>query len=347
MAAYESNWTPPTGTDKKPGHMWPDWYPSLSPFRVSRNGKAWFQLLNTLAPYVGLWYLMVRSIQGGYPYVLTLALTLPAGAFLVRIFILFHDCVHDSLFTSRNMNTWAGNILGLLVFTSFEDWRFSHLRHHGTCANLDKRGTGDIWTLTLTEYNALSRFEKWQYRLYRSPLVLVVAGAWISFLFVNRFPTRQASRKGRMSVHFTNVMILGVLLLCMKLIGWQAFLLIQLPVIWIAGASGIWLFYVQHQFEGSYWARNSEWTPLRAAMDGSSFFKLPTVLRWFSGNIGYHHIHHLCPKIPNYNLKPCFDAVPALQTKAPLTLVKSLSCYRLKLWDELQQIMIPFPDHAS
>lgn len=327
----------------KKGRIWPDWYPVLATFRKSDSLKATWQLLNTILPYFFLWYLMIRSIQLGYSYLITLIIALPAAAFLVRIFILFHDCVHGSYFRSKRANTLFGYFLGVLVFTAYEEWRFIHLRHHGTYANLDSRGFGDVWTMTLTEYQDSPKRKRLLYRLYRNPLVLIGLGALFNFLLHNRFPDLRVKRKERLSVFYTNLLILAVALLAARLIGWRTYLLIQLPVLWLAGGAGIWLFYVQHQFEGGYWARTGEWEPLRAAMEGSSFYKLPAVLRWFSGNIGYHHIHHLNPLIPNYYLKKCYDAVPALQAKEPLTIIKSLSCYRLKLWDEDLQKMISFP----
>jgi omega-6 fatty acid desaturase (delta-12 desaturase) len=323
--------------------MWPDWYPPLATFPNSDSRKATWQLMNTIVPYFCLWYLMIRSIQLGYPYTLTLILALPAAAFLVRIFILFHDCVHGSFFRSKTANTFFGYLLGVLVFTSFEKWGFSHLRHHVTYANLDARGFGDIWTMTLTEYENSPKMKQLQYRIYRNPVVLIGVGALFIFLLSNRFPTRSVKRKERMSVLYTNLLIVAVFLVTAQVIGWRTYLLIQFPVLWLAGAAGIWLFYVQHQFEEAYWARKSELEPLRAAMESSSFFKLPAVLRWFSGNIGYHHVHHLSPRTANYHLKKCYDAVPALQAKAPLTIVKSLSCFRMKMWDEERQKMVTFP----
>jgi omega-6 fatty acid desaturase (delta-12 desaturase) len=196
--------------------------------------------------------------------------------------------------------------------------------------------------MTLTEYENVSRKRRLQYRLYRNPVVMIGLGALFMFLLRNRLPTRWVKRKERMSVLFTNLLILVVILIADRFIGWRTYLLIQLPVLCFAGATGIWLFYVQHQFPGGYWARKSEWEPLRAAMEGCSFYKLPAVLRWFSGNIGYHHVHHLSPRIPNYHLKKCYDAVPALQARAPLTIVESLSCVGLKMWDVKRQKMVAF-----
>lgn len=328
---------------KRRGPTRPDWYPALAPFRNSSARKSAWQLLNTLIPYFLLWYVMIWTIQRGYPYAVTLLLAVPAALFLVRVFILFHDCVHGSFFGSNRANTVFGYFLGVLVFTAFEDWRFSHLRHHVTYANLDKRGFGDIWTMTVKEYENASRTNRLRYRLYRNPLVLIGLGAFFNFVLSNRIPTRKLKRNELMSVIFTNLLIVAVALAAAASIGWQTYLLIQLPVLWIAGALGIWLFYVQHQFPGGYWTRTAEWDPVRAALEGSSFYDLPLVLRWFSASIGYHHVHHLNPRIPNYSLKSCYDSIPALQASTPLTIVKSLPCMRLKLWDEERREMVPFP----
>lgn len=339
----ESRCAAGSGGKSQAGRVWPAWYPALEKFRHSENWKASWQALNTAVPYACLWYLMVRSVQLGYPYVLTLALAAVAAGFLVRLFILFHDCVHGSFFASSKANTFLGNAIGVLVFTSFEDWRFSHLRHHAGSANLDGRGFGDIWTMTLAEYENASKAERLKYRLYRNPLVMIGLGVLFNFLLGNRLPTQKVRRKERLNVLLTNVLIGAVALITIWFIGWRAYVMIQLPVLCFAGAAGIWLFYVQHQFEGGYWAHKEDWDPVRASMEGSSFYKLPAVLRWLSGNIGYHHVHHLSPRIPNYRLRACHDAVPALRAKAPLTLAQSLSCFRLKVWDEAGGRMVAFP----
>jgi omega-6 fatty acid desaturase (delta-12 desaturase) len=277
-------WEKPTqpsssNRQKEARFSWPEWYTELTRFSDPQFSAATIQLINTLIPYCILWYLMILTIQLGYPYLFTIILILPASAFLVRIFILFHDCAHGSLFNSRPANIFFGYLLGVLVFTSFEDWRFIHLKHHGTYANLDARGFGDIWTMTLIEYETSSSLKRLLYRLYRNPLVLIGCGALFNFLLHNRLPDLRARRKERIGVILTNLLILAVALTAAKIIGWQTYLLIQLPVLLLAGAAGIWLFYIQHQFEGGYWARKEEWNPLRAAMEGSSFYQLPTILR--------------------------------------------------------------------
>ncbi len=327
-----------------PVRMPPDLYSDLASFRKPDGRKAAWQLVNTLAPYAFLWYLMVRSIQLDYPYVVTLLVALPAAAFLVRVFILFHDCAHNSLFPSRKANVFFGYLLGVLVFTSYEDWRNSHLRHHATYANLDERGFGDIWTMTLAEYRNSSTRERLKYRLYRNPVVLIVLGAVFLFLLSNRLPGRNAEPRVRRGILLTNLLLGALVIAAALFIGLGTYLMIQLPVIWLAGMAGIWLFYVQHQFPDVYWRRRKDWDPWKAAMQGSSFYRLPTLLRWFSGSIGFHNIHHLNPVIPNYQLKNCYDYVPAMQCVKPLTILSSLTCVRLKLWDEEHQEMVGFPE---
>jgi len=342
MAVIETTSSNRTEEGLGSGREWPDWHAALFDYRNSSAGIANWQLLSTVLPYGGLWYLMIRSVQHGYPYALTLALAVVAAAFLVRIFILFHDCVHGSLFPSKGANTFIGYVLGVLVFTPFADWRFSHLRHHASYANLDARGFGDIWTLTRKEWHASPRVIQLFYRFYRNPWVLIGLGALFSFGLRYRLPTRKSTRKERMGVLLTNLLVAGVVVVAVWGLGWRTYLLIQVPVLWLAGAAGVWLFYVQHQFEGVYWARKEEWNGLRAAMEGSSFYQLPAALRWISGNIGYHHVHHLGPRIPNYRLKACYDAIPALQAKQPLTIRKSLGAVRLKIWDEERKELVGF-----
>lgn len=324
------------------GGRWPPWYSELTRYRRSSAWTALGQLANTLLPYSVLWVVMALSIRRGYPCAITWALMPVAALFFVRLFVLFHDCVHGSLFPRQGLNTFFGHALGLLTFTPFDDWRFSHLRHHATYANLDARGFGDIWTMTRAEYEAAAPATRRFYRFYRNPIVLFGLGAIFIFLLRYRLPTRKAKRKELMSVVFTNLLLAALILLAVRTIGWRAYLLVQLPIMWLAGAAGVWLFYVQHQFAGVYWSRRREWDGVRAALEGSSCYALPPILRWFSANIGYHHVHHLNSRIPNYRLKPCLEAIPALSQKPALTIRESLAGTRFKLWDEERQRLVGF-----
>jgi omega-6 fatty acid desaturase (delta-12 desaturase) len=325
-------------------YVWPEWYAALTRFQEKSLGKAIGQLVDTFIPYLFLWYLMIRTIKLGYSYFLTLALALPAAAFLARIFIFFHDCVHGSFFASDRANTIVGYVCGILVFTPLEDWRFSHFLHHATFANLAARGYGDISLMTVDEYKNASCRRRIGYRIYRNTFILFILGPVFHFFFNQRFPTWNTGRAEHRSVIVTNLGIAALVLAATWTIGWKTYLLIQVPVLWLAGMLGIWLFYVQHQFQGVYWARTDEWDPLRAAFEGSSFYRLPAVLRWFTGSIGYHFVHHLQYGIPNYQLKACYEAVSELHRKRPLTIRKSLACLRLKLWDEDLQQLVGFPD---
>lgn len=319
-----------------------DWYRELSRYERPHLGKALFQLFNTLLPYFGLWALMVWMLKHGFSYWLTVPLMVVAAGLLVRIFIFFHDCSHGSFFVSRRANRIVGYLCGVLTFTPYDNWRHPHIVHHATGGDLDRRGDGDVWTLTVEEFLAAPLWKRGLYRLFRNPVFLFVLSPLVKFAFVHRFPHVGAGKPERWSVHLTNLAILGILIAAYFTIGLKTYLLIQVPIITIAGAIGIWLFYVQHQYEGVYWDRHEGWDPVKAALAGSSYYKLPKVLQWFSGNIGLHHIHHLRPRIPNYNLQRCLDEVPALRDVEPLTLRCSLKSMFLHLWDEQQQKLISF-----
>jgi omega-6 fatty acid desaturase (delta-12 desaturase) len=336
-------WEKPPGPVDLSRYPWPAWYGQVTAFRRRNRGKAIWQLVNTFVPYLLLWYLMIRCVARGYPYIVTFALTMLAAGFLARIFIIFHDCVHESFFASERANTVLGYVCGILVFTPLEDWRFSHFRHHETYANLDARGYGDITLMTLEEYLRAPSGKQMKYRLYRNPFVMFGLGPLFHFLFRQRLPSQHTGRPEHRSVLVTDLAIAAIALIASFIIGWKTYLVLQVLVLWMAGAAGIWLFYVQHQFEGVYWARTDEWDPVHAAFAGASFYNLPPVLRWFSGNIGYHFIHHIEYGIPNYNLRTCYHGVPQLQDKAALTWRKSLRCIRLKLWDEEGQKLVGWP----
>jgi len=295
-------------------------------------GRGVWQILNMLGPYAALWYLMYLSLA--VSWWLTVPLAILAGGFLVRVFIIFHDCGHGSFFKSRGANDVLGFITGVLTFTPYHHRRWEHALHHASSGDLDRRGTGDIWTLTVQEYLEASRWKRFAYRLARNPVVLFVAAPLYLFMVKHRFPNNKASRRERDSVYGTNLAIWGMAAGLSWFFGIKAYLLLQLVLMMVAGSAGVWLFYVQHQFEGAYWERGEDWDYTAAALQGSSFYKLPRILQWFSGNIGYHHIHHLSPRIPNYHLEKCHKAEPLFQTVKPVTLFSSFKAFTFRLWDE-------------
>ena len=304
--------------------------------------KAILQMISAIIPYLGLWVILVYMVKQKYPCVLICLLIILASLFLVRIFIFFHDCAHNSFFASTRANTILGYVTGVLTFTPFRYWQHNHLVHHNTYADLDHRGVGDIWTLTVDEYRTASGMKRLGYRLYRNPFVFLGIGPGYSFLLTQRLLHQWEGRNERFSAAVTNAAILVIIAATGQTIGLKTYLLIQLPIILIGGAVGVWLFYVQHQFEGVYWSRHENWDPVEAALKGSSYYKLPKVLQWFSGNIGLHHVHHVLPRIPNYKLQQSYDESPIMQAVPPMTLGKSLKSLFLNLWDEKQQKLVSF-----
>jgi omega-6 fatty acid desaturase (delta-12 desaturase) len=317
-------------------------YNAVKPYAVSDRRKAVQQLFETFVPYILLWVLIVFLMNRGYSYWLVLPLIVIAAGFQVRIFILFHDAGHGSFFASRQANRILGYISGILTFTPYEQWTSSHARHHATVGNLDKRGKGDVWTMTVEEYRAANWWQRLYYRIYRHPILMLGFGPGIVFLIGNRFVHKGSDAHGRRSVRITNLALIAILILAYFTIGLKTYLLIQVPIMLVAGAMGVWLFYVQHQYEGVYWARHGEWEPLRAALEGSSYYKLPKVLQWITGNIGLHHIHHVQPKIPNYHLQPCQDNVEVFRGVEPVTLRSSLWSLSRHLWDEKAGRLVGF-----
>ena len=320
------------------------WYKALAQFEKPDHKKAIGQLLNTFVPYFGLWALMVWMVRSHISFWFVWPLMVIAAGLVVRIFIFFHDCGHGSFLSSHRLNRILGYLCGIVTFTPYEEWRHLHAEHHATAGDLDRRGIGDIKTMTVEEYLTASWRTRLAYRLFRSPLVLFVIGPPIEFLIVHRFPHKGIGKRERNSVLLTNVGILLMVSLASLTIGFRTYVMIQLPIIVLAGMAGVWLFYVQHQYEGVYWEHHKEWDPISAALNGSSYFRLPKVLQWFSGNIGLHHIHHLRPRIPNYRLQQCFEAVPELQAVEPLTLLKSFKCLQMHLWDEKNRQLVSFWD---
>ncbi|MBE0699440.1 MAG: fatty acid desaturase [Anaerolineaceae bacterium] len=318
----------------------------LAPYQKADIRHSVFQLANTLIPYFILWYLMVRAFA--VSYWLTLPLAVVAGLFLVRIFIFFHDCGHNSFFPSKRLNKLVGFWLGVLVFTPGEQWWHSHAIHHATSGNLDKRGVGDVEMLTQEEYLQARWSKKLGYRFFRNPLVMFGLGPIFMFLLMARLALPSYGKKEKMSVVWTNLAILAVGVIMSLLVGWKAYLLIQLPVIWIAGGLGIWMFYLQHQFEESYWERDPEWNYVASALLGASFYKLPALMQWFTGSIGYHHIHHLSPRIPNYNLEKAHETSPLIQHwTRQINFGEGWRTVRMKVWNEATRHMSGFPRGKS
>jgi acyl-lipid omega-6 desaturase (Delta-12 desaturase) len=316
------------------------WKEIVARYQKSSVRRAVWQIVNTLVPYAALWYLMYLSLAVSYWLVVPLAVL--AGAFVVRVFIISHDCGHGSFFKSRTANDILGFITGVLTFTPYHHWRWEHSIHHSSSGDLDRRGTGDVWTLTVQEYLEASRWKKFSYRLARNPIVLFVLAPLFLFLIMHRFPKLKAPLRERLSVYWTNLALLAIAGGLSWAFGFKAYLIIQLTVLMVAGTAGVWLFYVQHQFEGVYWERSGEWDYATAALKGSSFYKLPKVLQWFSGNIGFHHIHHLSPRIPNYHLEKCHEAEPLFQTVKPITLLGSLKSFTFRLWDEQKHRLVGY-----
>ncbi len=318
----------------------PAWKEIVAKYQKPAIGRGVWQVINTLIPYAALWYLMYLTLT--VSWWLTLPLAVLAGGFLVRVFIISHDCGHRSFFQSRRANNILGFITGVLTFTPFHHWRWEHAIHHATSGDLDRRGTGDVWTLTVQEYLESSRWKRFAYRLARNPVILFGLAPLFLFLIKQRFPAMKAAPRERYSVYWTNLAILGIAGWLSFFFGLKAYLFLQFIVIMVAGSAGVWLFYVQHQFEGVYWQRAQDWDYSTAALKGSSFYKLPKVLQWFSGNIGFHHIHHLSPRIPNYNLERCHKAEPLFQTVKPVTLFSSLRSFTFRLWDEQHQRLVGY-----
>ena len=316
------------------------WKEIVLQFQKPSVGRALWQIVNTLGAYAILWYLMYLSLS--VSWWLTVPLAVLAGAFLIRVFIIFHDCGHGSFFKSRTANDVLGFICGVLTFTPYYHWRWEHAIHHATAGDLDRRSVGDIWTMTVQEYLEASRWKRSAYRLARNPLVLFVLAPLFLFVVLQRFPSAKANPRERESVQWMNLAILALAASLTWIFGLKAYLVIQLTAMTVAGSAGVWMFYVQHQFEDVYWERGDNWDFTAAALQGSSFYKLPRILQWFSGNIGFHHIHHLSPRIPNYNLQRCHDADPLFQSVKPVTLGSSLKSFNLRLWDEKVKRLVGF-----
>ncbi|MDY7046656.1 fatty acid desaturase [Virgibacillus sp. M23] len=315
---------------------------SVAVFANSDVRRSVIQLVNTILPFLVLWFLAYQSLS--ISIWLTLGLAVVASGFVIRIFIIFHDCTHSSFFKSPKANRMVGTLTGIITLFAFEKWKRSHAIHHATSSNLDKRGTGDVWVMTVNEYKEASFWRRLAYRLYRNPIIMFGLGPLYLFLLSNRFNRKGARRKERLNTYFINLSIVVIYASLIWIVGWQAFLTIQLPILFLSGSLGIWLFYVQHQFEDSYFENEAEWDYVKAAVDGSSYYKLPKIIQWVTGNIGYHHVHHLSPKVPNYHLEDAHESTPPLQKATTITLLTSLQSIRFRLYDEASRTFISFKE---
>jgi omega-6 fatty acid desaturase (delta-12 desaturase) len=292
--------------------------------------KSLWQTINTLIPFFALFYLTMRSVD--VSLWLTLPISILTAGFMVRAFIIFHDCGHGSFFKSQRANDLLGIITGIIAFTPYYRWKHEHAIHHATSGDLDRRGVGDVYTMTVQEYLAAPRWKKIGYRVMRNPFALLLVGPLLMFVIAERIPPTKGKREIA-SVWWTNLALLVIVTVMGLTFGWKNYLIAQLLILFWGTSVGIWLFYVQHNYEGVYWERHNQWDYFKASMQGSSFYKLPALLQWFSGNIGFHHIHHLGSKIPNYNLPRAYQENPIFHVK-PMTISSSLKCLKWRVYDE-------------
>ncbi len=321
------------------------WRQLVAEYQHADTRTSVWQLINTFGGLLACWVATYFALQ--YSIWLALLLAIPTGGFMVRVFIIQHDCGHGSLFRSRRANDWTGMACGVISLVAYRYWRKSHALHHAHSADLGERGVGDVWTMTVKEYLAAPRWQRVAYRVFRNPLFLFGIAPSIHFLLMHRLPvaaTEQYQAADRRSVWWNNLAIAVIFGAVGLAIGFQTLLLIFLPGALIAASAGTWLFYVQHQFEETYWEYQPAWDYTLAALSGSSYYRLPRVLQWFTGSIGFHHIHHLSPRIPNYKLEQCYRANPEFQEVVELTLWSSLRTVFLTLWDEEEQRLVRFSD---
>jgi len=318
-----------------------DWKTIVARYQGSDGRRAIMQMVNTLVPLAAVMYVMYLSL--GWSYWITALLVLPAAGLLVRTFIIMHDCAHGSFFRSKRANTIVGWITGVLTVTPFAQWRHAHALHHASSGDLERRGNGDVDTLTVREYASRSRWGRFKYRIVRNPFILFGIGP-IHFMITNRIPPKGSpfTDKTVRGVWTTNLALAALVVGISAWLGWHVLLLTYLPAMYVAAAAGIWLFYVQHQFEDTYWKDHSEWDYATAAIRGASYFRLPKVLDWFTGSIGFHHVHHLGPRIPNYRLRQAHRDNPMFHEVTTLTIASSVRTLRLALWDEEREELVSF-----
>ncbi len=320
------------------------WLQILARYRDPDLGRSVYELLITAVPFVAFWVVMLLCLR--YGYWLSLVLAVPAAGFLVRLFMIQHDCGHGSFFRNRLANNAVGRMIGVLTLTPYDYWRRTHALHHAGSGNLDRRGKGDVTTLTVAEYLNLPRWRRAAYRLSRNPLILLLLGPIYIFLLKHRLPIElmDGGKEIWISVMATNLGIAAIVVAMSALVGVHDFLLVQLPITLLASSIGICLFYVQHQFEETYWDHQQAWSFHAGAMQGSTHFDLPAPLRWLTANIGIHHVHHLASRIPSYRLGEVLRDHPTLRNVSRMTLLQSFKCFRLALWDEERRRLIGFRD---
>jgi omega-6 fatty acid desaturase (delta-12 desaturase) len=317
---------------------------ALARYREPDHLRSVFELVVTVVPFVALWVAAWWALS--ISYWLTLAICVPAAAFQVRVFLIQHDCGHAAFFRRKSHNDWVGRILGVLTLTPYYVWQRDHAAHHATSGNLDRRGVGDIDMMTVREYRAAPRMRRILYQLYRHPLVLFGIGPAYQFLLRNRLPMgfRDGDRRFWISTMGTNASAAVVIGIMIYFLGAGPFLLVQLPITLLATSAGVWMFYVQHQFEETYWDRNEDWKLHDAALYGSSHYDLPGILPWLTANIGVHHVHHLSSRIPYYRLPQILRDFPELTNVRRLTLMQSLACVKFRLWDENRRKLVSFAE---
>jgi acyl-lipid omega-6 desaturase (Delta-12 desaturase) len=344
-AAPRSSGSPRPSIDGRASRQEVAWRERLAPYAKADNRRALLGVASSVPPYLGLSLAMYFALR--VSDLLVLALAIPAGAFLVRTFVIFHDCSHSSFLAARRGNAWLGTALGLLLYSPFVRWQHDHAVHHATSGDLGRRGVGDIHTLTVAEYRALPWKARIRYRLMRNPLLMFGLGPLVAMVIGPRFVARGARPRMRRSVLATDLALAILIAVLVWLIGWQDYLLVCAPPALLAGSVGIWLFYVQHQFEDAYWENGENWSYVGAALHGSSYLKLPRPLQFFTGNIGFHHVHHLSARIPYYNLQRAHDENSIFHDVPTLTLRDGLRAVRLKLWDEDRQRLVTFAQARS
>ncbi|MGA2090303.1 MAG: fatty acid desaturase, partial [Endomicrobiales bacterium] len=306
------------------------------------------QLINTIIPYLIIVLFMFYVKNHGYSYWIILLMAPLASLFMVRVFLIMHDCSHKSYWRRSPLACFIiGHVCGILTYTSFFDFRQGHVIHHATVANLEKRGDGDVWTMTVSEYNASSMWMRMVYRIFRNPFVLFFIIPVLKFIVLQRFPSAKTRIKTLWSIIFTDIMLALIIVAAHFTVGIKQFAVVELPIVFPAFAFGMWIFYVNHNFEGVYWAHDDQWDRFQAAVKGSSFCDFPDILRWFTANIGYHYIHHLNFRIPNYNLDRCYKEIPQLHEVVPLTFSQMMRSVNLAVWDESSEKLISFSDAAS